>query len=73
MKGDGYVILKGLFAPDDIKHARETILYLIGKQGAKATHFQVKNARFGHSKNNLWDTHVPLPTKSIRQFTIILG
>ena len=53
MKGDGYVILKGLFAPDDIKHARETILYLIGKQGAKATHFQVKNARFGHSKNNL--------------------
>ena len=53
LKGDGYVILKGLFAPEDIKHARETILYLIGKQGAKATHFQVKNARFGHSKNNL--------------------
>ena len=45
MKGDGYVILKGLFAPDDIKHARETILYLIGKQGAKATHFQVKKCK----------------------------
>ena len=34
--------LKGLFDPEDIKHARDTILYLISKQGAKATHFQVK-------------------------------
>ena len=34
--------LKGLFEPEEIKHARDTILYLISKQGAKATHFQVK-------------------------------
>ena len=40
-KGDGYVILKGLFSKTDIQHARETILYLISKQGKKATHFQV--------------------------------
>ena len=39
--GDGYAILKGLFDEDDMKHAKETILYLISKQGAKATHFQV--------------------------------
>ena len=39
--GDGYVILKGLFKKEDIDHARETILYLISKQGVKATHFQV--------------------------------
>ena len=40
-EGDGYYILKGLFEPEDIQHARETILYLISKQGKKATHFQV--------------------------------
>jgi hypothetical protein len=39
--GDGYVILKGLFNKEDIQHARESILYLISKQGNKATHFQV--------------------------------
>ena len=39
--GDGYAILKGLFDQDDIKNAKETILYLISRQGAKATHFQV--------------------------------
>ena len=39
--GDGYAILKGLFDQDDINHAKETILYLISRQGAKATHFQV--------------------------------
>ena len=40
-EGNGYYILKGLFDADDIRHARETILYLISKQGKKATHFQV--------------------------------
>ena len=39
--GNGYVILKGLFHHEDIQHARDTILYLIQKQGKKATHFQV--------------------------------
>ena len=39
--GDGYAILKGLFDQEDINHAKETILYLISRQGAKATHFQV--------------------------------
>ena len=39
--GDGYAILKGLFDQDDINHAKETILYLISRQGTKATHFQV--------------------------------
>ena len=34
---------QGLFDPEEIKHARDTILYLISKQGAKATHFQVNN------------------------------
>ena len=41
IEGIGYDILKGLFDPLEIKHARETILYLISKQGSKATHFQV--------------------------------
>ena len=41
IQGIGYDILKGLFDPLEIKHARETILYLISKQGSKATHFQV--------------------------------
>ena len=40
-EGNGYYILKGLFEADDIRHARDTILYLISKQGKKATHFQV--------------------------------
>ena len=42
-EGLGFKILNGLFDDEDIKHARETILYLIGKQGNKATHFQVEN------------------------------
>ena len=42
--GDGYVILKGLFSKEDIQHTRETILYLISKQGNKATHFQVRKS-----------------------------
>ena len=42
-KGLGFKILPGLFNDEDIKHARDTILYLIGKQGNKATHFQVEN------------------------------
>ena len=41
IQGIGYDILKGLFDPLEIRHARETILYLISKQGSKATHFQV--------------------------------
>ena len=41
-EGAGYYILKGLFQKEDIRHARETILYLISKQGKKATHFQVR-------------------------------
>ena len=40
-EGNGYYILKGLFDADDIRHARDAILYLISKQGKKATHFQV--------------------------------
>jgi hypothetical protein len=40
-EGNGYQILSGLYSPEDIDHARQTILYLIGKQGSKATHFQV--------------------------------
>jgi len=40
LRGDGFVILSGLFEDEDIVHARETIHYLISKQGDKATHFQ---------------------------------
>ena len=54
IEGEGYVIIKGLFDPDDIKHARDTILYLIGKQGNKATHFQVENTiRIVQNSNDL--------------------
>ena len=45
-EGLGYQIMSGLFDLDDIKHARETILYLISKQGSKATHFQVRIFNF---------------------------
>ena len=38
--GDGYVILKGLFNNKDIQHARETIMYLISKQGKKQLTFR---------------------------------
>ena len=40
-KGQGFDILKDLFEPQEIQHAKETIHYLIQKQGSKATHFQV--------------------------------
>ena len=55
---DGYVILKGLFNSQDIQHARKTILYLISKQGRKATHFQVyilylKSIYYWHYANYL--------------------
>ena len=51
IEGEGYVVIKGLFDPDDIKHARETILYLINKQGSKATHFQVLIGVFWRFEN----------------------
>ena len=35
------IYIAGLFEDEDIIHARETIHYLISKQGDKATHFQV--------------------------------
>lgn len=41
-EGQGYAILSGLYHDEDIKHARETIVYLISTQGSKATHFQVR-------------------------------
>ena len=47
-EGLGYKILPGLFNNEDIKHARDAILYLIGKQGNKATHFQVKELKHLH-------------------------
>ena len=40
-EGQGFDILKDLFEPQEIQHAKETIHYLIQKQGSKATHFQV--------------------------------
>ena len=40
-EGQGFDILSGLFEPEEIQHAKDTILYLIQKQGSKATHFQV--------------------------------
>ena len=43
IEGQGFQILHGLFEPEEVQHAREVILYLIAKQGAKATHFQVCN------------------------------
>ena len=53
-EGLGFKILPGLFDDEDIKHARDTILYLIGKQGNKATHFQVENAiRIVQNSNDL--------------------
>ena len=51
IQGIGYDILKGLFDPLEIKHARETILYLISKQGSKATHFQVCLSRANSCKS----------------------
>lgn len=41
LHGDGFTIIRGLFDADEINHARDLILYLIGRQGSKATHFQV--------------------------------
>lgn len=53
-EGLGFKILPGLFDDEDIKHARDTILYLIGKQGNKATHFQVENTiRIVQNSNDL--------------------
>ena len=38
------IYMAGLFEDGDIVHAKETIHYLISKQGDKATHFQVISA-----------------------------
>ena len=40
-EGQGFFVLPQLFSDEDIRHAKETILYLIRQQGSKATHFQV--------------------------------
>ena len=40
-EGQGFDILSGLFEPEEVQHAKNTIHYLIQKQGSKATHFQV--------------------------------
>merc|ERR1712223_1485371 len=53
--GDGYAILKGLFDQDDIKHAEETILYLISRQGAKATHFQGQEESKRELQARVWN------------------
>ena len=39
-EGQGFDILSDLFEPQEIQHAKDTIHYLIQKQGSKATHFQ---------------------------------
>ena len=52
-EGAGYYILKGLFEKDDVEHARQTILYLISKQGKKATHFQVRLSLIGTRLNSM--------------------
>ena len=44
--------IAGLFEDEDIVHARETIHYLISKQGDKATHFQVIVPLFKLLKNH---------------------
>ena len=36
----GFVVVPGVFPPEEIAEARERILALIGSQGEKATHFQ---------------------------------
>ncbi len=41
-EGQGFDVMSGLFTDEDIQHARDTVHYLIGLQGSKATHFQVK-------------------------------
>ena len=37
----GFVVVPGVFPPEEIAEARERILALIDSQGEKATHFQV--------------------------------
>ena len=50
-EGQGFEILKDLFEPQEIQHAKETIHYLIQKQGSKATHFQV------HKRVTVFENH----------------
>ena len=40
----GFVVVPGVFPPEEIAEARERILALIDSQGEKATHFQVSQA-----------------------------
>ncbi len=55
--GDGFVILRGLFTQGEIRSAKETVMYLVRKEGRKATHFQVGNyysyTSFYHHKTKL--------------------
>ena len=37
----GFVLVSGMFEPDEIEYARNRILHLIKKEPKKATHFQV--------------------------------
>ncbi len=39
--GKGFVIVSGLFTEEEIRSAKDTVMYLISKEGRKATHFQV--------------------------------
>ena len=38
----GFVVVPGVYPPEEIAEARERILALIDSQGEKATHFQVR-------------------------------
>ena len=40
----GFVVVPGVYPPEEIAEARERILALIDSQGEKATHFQVSQA-----------------------------
>lgn len=51
----GFSILKGLFSPQDIEHAKETVLFLIAKQGLKATHFQGSEGARADLQARVWN------------------
>ena len=55
VSGSGYVIIPSAFSSADISHAREVILYLLSKQGDKASHFQGHKDAKANLQARVWN------------------